>query len=77
MFKDFTEQAYLSTIKERVYADKKYETFLSDWPLYKHKPTKTTLDSLINLSATFYLPKTNFFSTWILIQTQNITLQIS
>jgi len=48
MFKDFNDQAFFSTIKGRVYGDKKYETFLSDQPLHKNKPTKTTLDSLID-----------------------------
>lgn len=50
-----TDQAFLSAIKGRVYGDKQYETFLSDWPLYKNKPTKTALDSLINFFKFYVL----------------------
>jgi len=54
-FKDFNDQAFLSAIKGRVYGDKKYEIFLSDWPLYKNKSNKTTLDSLIINFFKFYV----------------------
>jgi hypothetical protein len=79
MFKDFNDQTFLSTIKGRVYGDKKYETFLSDWSLYKNKPTKTTLDSLINFFKFYVLLPWNKFLLYVNIntQTQNITVQIS
>jgi len=54
-FKDFTDQAFLSAIKGRVYGDKKYEIFLSDWSVYKNKSNKTTLDSLINFFKFYVL----------------------